>query len=138
MNKVLFVAALAVLLTACQAVSDVKQDVKDDVKDAARSLDKGETEWQCVQYTCSSYGTGIDWAEANCEERDNGTVCPVSQGGRTYYIPVSQINLTAITQSQSYCEEYRCVQEAPVRSVNYTVNRSDVPSQRRTRALQGR
>jgi hypothetical protein len=114
MRKLILTFAIATLLVlvACQP------------RGAQQSLQGGDAqlEWSCVQYTCAEYGTGFQWAEANCQQTQNGTFCPIVQNGQEYAVPLDQINLTAITQSQSYCTQYRCVSEAPTRAVNYTVD----------------
>lgn len=84
----------------------------------------GPTQWECIQYECAQQQTGLEWAEANCELNENGTtMCPVEYQGQQGMIAASDLNLNNITT----CAQYRCVQEAPTRSVNYTVN--ETPTQ---------
>lgn len=80
-----------------------------------------DVEWSCVQYQCANYGTGVAWAEQNCQTTENGTYCPIVQDGEEFLVPIQNINLSAVQDQQLYCEEYRCVREAPSRAVNYTV-----------------
>ena len=119
MRKLLLTFAIATMLTlmACQpqAGSPLQQPSESSL------------EWSCVEYTCSDYGTGFEWAEANCEQTQNGTYCPIVQNGQEYAVPLDQINLTAISQAQSYCTQYRCTREAPSRAVNYTVDQPTQP-----------
>jgi hypothetical protein len=119
MKKILLSALALVFIAACQpgAVSDVTPNFQGDVQ------------WSCVQYQCAEYGSGLEWADANCEQTENGTYCPIVQNGQQYAVPLDQINLTAITQQQTYCKQYRCVQEAPSRTTNYTVEPSELTGQ---------
>lgn len=116
-----YVAALALVavatLTACQPPTSSQLGGQENV------------EWSCVRYSCADYGTGIEWAEQNCQQTQNGTYCPIVRNGQQFAVPLDQMNLTAITESQSYCKQYRCVRESPSRAVNYTVNQSDLGAQ---------
>lgn len=115
MKKALCILTL-VFVAACQPGT---------ITEVSTSL-QGNTEWSCVQYTCADYGTGLEWANKNCEQTQNGTFCPIVQNGQQYAVPLDQINLTAITEEQTYCRQYRCVQEAPSRTTNYTISPSEL------------
>lgn len=84
-----------------------------------------QTQWVCVQEVCVADEPGGElWAQQNCgpvlDETTNQTVqaCQITIDGQTQVIAQSEINLSAIRN----CIEFACVQEVPVRNVNYSLS----------------
>ena len=101
-HTVVLILTLTVILSGCTAA------------DAEKNA--GPVEWMCSQYTCETEQTGVEWANENCEVTEQGTLCPVTVDGEEVLIPAEQLSLNNIT----VCQEFRCQQETPFRSVNYT------------------
>jgi hypothetical protein len=82
---------------------------------------KDEEGWACSQYACDKAITAQDWINSNCyimPNTNNEVVCKVVVDNKEQLVPLSSINQQALNQ----CVEARCVQEARVRTVNYTVD----------------
>ncbi|MCC7574844.1 hypothetical protein KO361_04595 [Candidatus Woesearchaeota archaeon] len=85
-----------------------------------------EMEWICNYAECTNYVeiSGEEWARENCQITAEGTICLlVMDDGRQFQVPLEELNLNEITATK--CTSYVCVQETPIKKVNYEINIED-------------
>lgn len=99
----------AVVLTGLQFAA-VSQDSSDDFS------------WECIQTSCADYMSEGEIVDSVCSQYNGTYVCDVNVDGESRQVPLAQLNLSSLR----FCDEYTCVKEARVRSVNYTLNDSAV------------
>jgi len=73
--------------------------------------------WACNGLVCKRTMTPQEWVTRFCFAKDGQNVCSVNTPQGAMNVPLSALNLTAITD----CAEYSCVQEVFVRNASYTL-----------------
>ncbi len=75
-------------------------------------------EWICSNAVCSKVQTPEEWIKQNCFLVEGKQQCKVNLQGTDQLIPIEKIDTSKI----NICLEANCIQEARVRSANYTLN----------------
>ena len=116
-------AILCILLSivlVLTTVRDNSQVVKVEVPDGLNS--KGLPEgsyWACSSIICDKFYEADEWVKQFCQPSDDGlAVCRAATPQGNFLIPLSEINVSAVKE----CKEYRCVQQALVKNVSYSIS----------------
>ncbi len=74
----------------------------------------GEEGWACVNYQCTEFRSGEEWAQDNCFTTNDGQeVCRINIDGQTQFVPKANINLANLQE----CIKSECTQEVKTRTI---------------------